>query len=111
MNLLKKLFGRKPARVLRPVQEITEERLQEMFGAAPDAPLWRATLAVIDDKIPELANRAIDPKLSDAETKFHLGGAAALIELKDDLLDREARARQMAQEQEEESKRIKEQEV
>lgn len=101
MNLIKRLF-KKPAKPqIVAVKTISEERLQEIFNAAPDNPLFNATLLMVDEEIIDVTNRAIDPKQPDAETKFHLGGVAALIELKEDLLERERQARQYQAEQQE----------
>lgn len=101
MNLIPKFFRKQKRPQIVAVKTISEERLQEVFNAAPDNPLFNATLLVIDEKIIEVNNRALELKQPDAETKFHLGGVAALLELKEDLQERERAARQYQAEQHE----------
>lgn len=102
MNWLKRMMGR-AGRRRGAAKEITEARLQEMFLAAPDTPLWEATLTVIAQQANAVAERAVDPRMSDREVRYHLGGAGALMELKDLLLEYEDNARRIKDEQARES--------
>lgn len=86
-----KIFRRKPS--LHSVTAITEEKLGELFLAAPDNPLFQAVLAVVDRNVEEITDSAIDVKLSGDQKNWYLGGAEALLRLKQDLLDRERGAR------------------
>lgn len=96
-------FFRRNKPQLKAVTAVTEDKLSEIFRAAPDNPLFQATLAVVDRSVEDTMERAIDVKLSSKQMRWYLGGAEALLALKQDLLDREREAR--VQQQEEENKK------
>lgn len=85
---------RRPARRVTTVATITAAELEARFQAAPENPLWLATLAVLDAQANETVNEAIEPGLSDAALRERIGGVRALLELRAVFEDYEARARQ-----------------
>ena len=88
--LLSRITDRRPRLLIATMPEV--ERTAA-FLTAPNNPLWRATLAVLDEKLLEISDRAVDEKLPDAEMRFHLGGQAALMELRVELERCETNAR------------------
>ena len=78
---------------LAPVTTITERELAGRFHAAPGSPLYEAVLVVIEQRIVASLDAAVDPALTDRDHRWQLGGADALIALRDDLREREHAAR------------------
>lgn len=99
MNIFKRIFRRRSRR-LRPVGGLTEEKLSEIFLAAPENPLFQSVVAIIDLHVQETMDVTIDDKLDDKKQRWHLGGADALLKLRQDLLDRESEARRERAKQE-----------
>ena len=87
-----KFWQRKPRR--EPVKAITEAELAGRFAAAPDNPLWEATLAVVVERINSLGTDAANPKLADREILWRVAGVDALMGLLEELQEREAKARE-----------------
>lgn len=76
------------------VQTITERELNARFLSAPGSPLWEATLALIEARIVTEMDRAVDPALDERTVRWQLGGLDALINLRDELREREREARE-----------------
>jgi hypothetical protein len=85
---------------LRAVRTVSEAELGEMFLHAPDSPLWRATLAVLDQEVQEGLERCLDERLTIEQMRSRLGGVGALLELKQVFEEREVEARRRQDEKE-----------
>ena len=91
----KTISGRRGSAALpRRAQPVTAGELEGRFAAAPDNPLWEATLAVLAEKINALGTDAANPKLTDREILWRVAGVDALMGFLEELQDREARARE-----------------
>lgn len=88
---------------LEAVQLISEGRLAEMFKAAPDSPLWKATLAVVDLEVQEGLEECLDEKLSTEVLRHRIGMVAGMLAVKAALLEREHEARKVETEKKTES--------
>lgn len=88
------IVPREPERKREPVAVVTipEARLAEMFEQVPGTPGWKATLAVLDQEVQEACEAALDERLTEAQLRWRLGGAAALLTLKRTYLDYEEEA-------------------
>lgn len=70
-----------------------EAEIEGALEAGLDHPVWHAVLALLDEKIIEVSDRPLDEAMNDQAVRFHLGGQAALLEFKEDLVEREREAR------------------
>ena len=77
---------------------VTEAELAGRFAAAPDNPLFEAVLTVLAEKINATAAGAADETLTDRAILWRMAGADALLEFREDLLERERQARQQREE-------------
>jgi len=57
-----------------------------------------ASLQIMDDLAMDLADKARDPDAVDGQIKFHMGGVDAIMTLKDELLEKAAKAAEAADE-------------
>lgn len=76
-----------------PVRAITARELEERFAAAPGNPLFEAVLLVVEEHILDQMGAAMGQDIPDRDHRWHLGGAAALEKLRDDLKARAEAAR------------------
>lgn len=95
-KLWQRWFGRR--RALTKVKTISEAELQELFLQAPDSPLWRATLSVLDQEVQEGLERCLDERLTNEQMRYRLGSVAGLLELRAEYEEREANARRRQEE-------------
>lgn len=79
--------------VVRGAQTISARELQGMFQEAPHSKLWQGVLVVLEEQVAARNDRALNARVSDAETKYVLGGVDALLELREELLAREEAAK------------------
>lgn len=98
-----KLFGsitrrfRRRTKLVLPRREAADpEVMADYFDGATAQPLWRGMDVLLDRMALERVQEAIDPKMSDAEAKFHLGGAAFAAEFKARMLEQVALAEERA---------------
>jgi hypothetical protein len=80
------------------VTAISDVELQARFRAAPGSPLWEATLAVIEQKIIAGMDDAVDERLDDRTARWRLGRIDGLIELREELRERERLAKEEREE-------------
>jgi hypothetical protein len=98
LMVLARLLWRPRQPRLAAVQTITERELQARFLAAPGSPLWEATLTLIEQRIVTEVDQAVDPALDERAVRWKLGGLDALINLRDELREREREAREFKEE-------------
>jgi hypothetical protein len=98
MRLLKRLgqalgtlFGRPAEKAALRIYN--EEQLRQMLENAPGHPIWEGVKGLLDEKILEVSDRPLEAVMDDKAVRYHLGGQAALLEFKDELLQWEERNR------------------
>jgi hypothetical protein len=64
---------------------MSEQELAACFRAAPEHPMWRGVLEVLDEQIIAASGMATDPKLPDGERAYLCGGVQFLVEAKAEL--------------------------
>ena len=70
-------------------ETLAEDDLAEIFQSAPNHPLWRALMLLIDSFRETCIEVSKDPRLPDKETHMSIGGIATMDDLVEEL---EARA-------------------
>ncbi len=80
------------------LQVMPEAEKVAAFRQGAGTPVWRATLAELDEFIVEVSDRpCADPKITNEEMRLHVGGQTALTEFREKLWQRELEARRSAE--------------
>lgn len=85
---------------LRAYSTITENELLERLSQAAGSPVYLAILVVVDEKILDWNNQALEENVTHEQLRRRLGGVAALNELKEELEDKISEARERQKEKE-----------
>jgi len=98
--MLRKLWGwmvgeKRRGRFGSPGRMRREEVVGCFAGVSAETPLWKGVMWCLNNEITERIESALDGKLSDGEVKYRLGGADALGDLRDVLMDKALRAREV----------------
>lgn len=86
--------------VMERVMEMSEEDLAQAFASAASTPLWKAVMQVIDQKIVQASNDALDGHAPEAQLRTASGSGMALLDLKQELIERQQLARRQVGEKE-----------
>jgi hypothetical protein len=85
-------FGRRRA-VMERRPRMTEAELASCFRAAPEHPMWRGAIEVLDEAVIEAGSASTDPKIAGEQRAYYAGGMQALLDFKAELQRLAAAAR------------------
>jgi hypothetical protein len=84
MKLFRRLLGRRRA-VMERRPRMEEAELAACFRAAPEHPMWRGAIEVLDEAVIEAGSAATDPNIASEQRAYWAGGMQHLLDFKAEL--------------------------